>query len=145
MPGSGKSTYLETHKIEFGDAMVCDDYYRSATSRPRSALNFEGSAYYVDLKSALENGKNVVIADILFCQEEYRSEMQSGLEKLLLKLNLEADVQYRFFENNPPACISNIMRRSRPERVNKELKFIEEVKDEYRIPEQAIILPVYQL
>ncbi len=42
LPGSGKSTYLEERREEFGDALVCDDYYKSATVRPVSHCNLRG-------------------------------------------------------------------------------------------------------
>ncbi|MDB5260482.1 MAG: hypothetical protein JWN37_713 [Candidatus Nomurabacteria bacterium] len=144
MPGSGKTTYLETHKEEFGNALICDDYYRSATSRPRISLSCEGSAYYEDIKEALLVGKSIVIADILFCKDEYRNEIEQGIKKLISELNIEVSIEYRFFENNPAACIANIMRRNRPERVEKELEFIEEVRNEYKIPEEVAILPIYK-
>lgn len=144
LPGSGKTTYLEKHKDEFSGALVCDDYYTSATVRPRKSLKFEGSAYYEDVREALESGKNVVMADILFCDPEYLEEAQEGLTRLLSELDMKADIEYRFFENDPSACIENILRRSRPERVEKELAYIKETESRYRIPDGAIILPVYR-
>ncbi|MDB5260490.1 MAG: hypothetical protein JWN37_721 [Candidatus Nomurabacteria bacterium] len=144
MPGSGKTTYLETHKEEFGNALICDDYYRSATSRPRVSLSCEGSAYYQDIKEALALGKDIVIADILFCKDEYRNEIKEGVKKLVSELKIDASMEYRFFENNSTACIANIIRRNRPERVAKELEFIEEVRGGYKIPEGSVILPIYK-
>ncbi len=141
LPGSGKSTYLKNHKEEFGSALICDDYYKSAPGR---TVEFNGSAYYQDLRDTLKEGKNVVIADIVFCEDELRREMQDGISKLILELNVDVEVEYRFFENNPEACVANILRRGRPERIESELKFIAEHKDTYHIPEGAIVLPIYQ-
>ncbi len=144
LPGSGKSTYLEERREEFGDALVCDDYYKSATVRPRQSLQFEGSAYYEDVKNALADGRNIVIADILFCDEKRLQEAREGIMRLLSGLHIEADIEYRFFENNPAACIANILRRNRPERVKKELAFIKEIEARYQIPESASTIPVYK-
>ena len=141
LPGSGKTTYLKDHEKEFGDALICDDYYKSAPGR---IVECRGSAYYPDLKKALENGRNVVIADIVFCEDEMRKEMQDGIAALLADLDIDASVEYRFFENNPEACIANILQRNRTERVGSELKFIVEHRDSYRIPDGATTLPVYR-
>lgn len=124
--------------------LVCDDFYKSATVRPRTSLEFTGSAYYPDVKDALVNGKGVVISDILLCIEEYKTEMQKGIMSLLSELLIEADIEFRYFENEPAACSANILMRGRPERVEKELAFIEEAAPGYHIPEEAITIPVYR-
>ena len=136
LPGSGKTTYLKEHQTEFGDALICDDYYKSAPGR---VVQFNGGAY---LKDALQKGKNVVIADIVFCEDELRKEMQEGLGALIKGLDIDAEVEYRFFENNPEACIENILHRNRQNRVEEELKFIATHKDSYHIPAGATVLPV---
>lgn len=141
LPGSGKTTYLETHKDEFGDALVCDDYYKSGPGR---FVRFNGSVYYKDVRKALEAGRNVVIADIVFCEDALRKEAQDGIAALAAELGIDLDVDYRFFANDPEACVQNILRRNRSERVASELKFIEEHTSSYTIPENATVLPVYR-
>lgn len=141
LPGSGKTTYLETHKDEFGDALICDDYYKSGPGR---FVRFNGSVYYNDVRNALKEGRNVVIADIVFCEDELRKEAQEGIVLLATELGIDLDIDYRFFENNPEACIQNILHRDRPERVASELKFIEEHTESYVVPENVTVLPVYQ-
>ena len=142
LPGSGKTMYLKEHAQEFGqNALICDDYYKSAPGR---TVEFKGSAYYADLREALKDGKNVVIADIVFCEEPFRREAEGGIKNLVAELGLKVDVDYRFFQNDPEACIANILNRARPERVASELKFIEEHRNNYRIPEGATILPVHR-
>lgn len=141
LPGSGKITYLKEHEREFGDALICDDYYKSAPGR---TVEFKGSAYYADMAEALEAGRNVVIADIVFCEEAFRKEAQESIKNLIAELGIEVEVDYRFFQNDPDACIANILGRNRPERVASELKFIEEHRDNYRIPAEAIVLSVHR-
>ncbi len=142
LPGSGKTTYLETHKGEFGDALICDDYYKSGPGR---FVRFNGSVYYKDVRKAFENGRNVVIADIVFCEDELRKEAQEGVAHLGAELNIDIVIDYRFFANDPDVCIANILYRNRQERVETELKFIEDHKDSYIIPASAIILPVCRI
>ena len=141
LPGSGKTTYLENHKPEFGDALICDDYYKSAPGR---TVEFKGSVYYKDLKEALQEGRNVVIADIVFCEEPLRKEAQDRIEALIKELGLEVELDYRFFANDPESCRANILNRNRSERVATELKFIEEHTNNYHIPTGATVLPVYR-
>jgi len=140
-PGSGKSTYLKTHESEFGDAFICDDYYKSAPGR---IVQFDGSIYFDGVRNALMNGRNVVIADIVFCEDDLRIEMQEGIARLIEELGIKAGVEYRYFENNPEACIANILLRNRKERVEGEIKFIQNHRDSYHIPDGAVILPVYR-
>jgi hypothetical protein len=144
LPGSGKTTYLETHQKEFGNALICDDFYKSATTGPRKSLEFEGSAYFEDIQAALQEGRDIVIADILFCDPARLREAQEGMGRLLSKLNATTEVEFRFFENDRASCVRNIHNRSRPKRVEKELAFIEEFSDQYVIPEGSTVLPVYK-
>ncbi|CAN5748172.1 hypothetical protein BH11PAT2_BH11PAT2_01380 [soil metagenome] len=146
MPGSGKTTYLNNHTAEFSDALICDDYYKSAldADRPRKFVGFKGSAYYEDVKEALANGRDVVMADIVFYEDELGREAREGLEALIAELGTRVDIDYRYFENDAEACIANIVRRDRPERVESELKFVTENRDSYRIPKNATVLPVYR-
>jgi tRNA splicing ligase len=141
MPGSGKTSYLKEHMSEFGDALICDDYYKSGPGR---TVEFRGSVYYTDLREALKTGRNVVIADIVFCEDEFRSEMQDGIKALIEELEVEAEVEYRFFANDPEACIENILQRNRQDRVKSELKFIATHKDNYHIPSDTVLLPVFR-
>jgi hypothetical protein len=121
LPGSGKTSYLESHSEEFRDFLICDDYYKSAPGR---FVQFNGSVYYPDIRNALLNGGNVVIADMVFCEDEFREEMQQEVAKLIKELGIDAEIDYKYFENNPEACIANILHRNRHGRVEGELKFI---------------------
>lgn len=146
LPGSGKTTYLKNYMAEFGDALICDDYYTSATTdRPRKYVGFKGSAYYEDVRAALESGRDVVMADIVFCEDELGREAREGLQALIAELDIDVDIDYRYFENDAEACIANILRRDRSKRVESELKFVAEHRDSYSIPENATILPVYRI
>lgn len=142
LPGSGKTTYLEARRQgEFKDCLFCDDYYKSAPGR---TVEFIGSAYYQDLRKALANGESAVLADIVFCETDFREEALAGIQALLKELGIKADIELRFFENDPQACEANILRRGRSKRVEDELEFIRTHKDTYHIPEGAIILPVFK-
>lgn len=138
---SGKTTYLKDHISEFGDALICDDYYKSAPGR---TVEFKGSVYYADLRKALQEGRNLVIADIVFCEDELRTEMQDSIRNLMDELGIEAEVDYRFFANDPEACADNIRNRNRQDRVEQELDFIATHRDHYNIPAGATVLSVFR-
>lgn len=140
-PGSGKTTYFKEHADEFGDALICDDYYKSAPGR---TVEFRGSVYYNDLRGALKSSRNIVIADIVFCEDELRQEMQESIKKLLHELGIEAGIDYRFFANDPESCIENIRNRNRQDRVKQELAFIATHRDDYHIPIGANVIPVFR-
>lgn len=145
LPGSGKTAYLKDHAEEFRDTVVCDDFYKSATVRPRRLLEFEGSAYYEDVRDALKNGKDIVMVDILFCDHARLTEAREGLERLASDLNIQVDIKCRFFENNAHVCRENILRRDRPERVERELAFLDEHAPIYELPANAEVLPVFRV
>lgn len=86
----------------------------------------------------------VVIADILFCYSDRLKEAEEGLNRFAANLGIEVAVERRFFESDSAACIENIKRRNRPERVEKELAFIEKIGDRYRLPDGATVLPIYR-
>ena len=140
LPWSWKSTYILNNKC-FSEAVICDDYHKSSINHSRE---FNDSVYFPDLKKALIQGKDVVLADIAWCKKERLSSLVSGINELLDQLNITANIEYNYFENNPSACKNNILRRNRSERVKRELEFVDNFSVLYSIPLDAKTIPVYQ-
>ena len=73
LPWSWKSTYILNNKC-FSEAVICDDYHKSSINHSRE---FNDSVYFPDLKKALIQGKDVVLADIAWCKKELYLEKES--------------------------------------------------------------------
>lgn len=145
LPGSGKTMYLAKHKNSFGNAFICDDYHKSAGSTTVDGFRtLEKSAYYEDLQKALQEGKNVVISDITYCKEDCLREIEEDISHLLSESSIQAEIERRYFENDPNACIANIFRRARNGRVEWELQFVKKTTLQYKVPTNAQVIPVYK-
>ncbi len=140
LPGSGKSTYISLNE-EFKGAIVCDDYHKSSYKRSREFID---SIYFEDLKKGLIAGKDVVISDIAFCKPDRLDKITQNIQSLLSELEIKATLECRYFENNPKACIDNIFRRNRTDRVQQEIDFINKTSSDYNVPDKAILIPVYK-
>jgi len=139
LPGSGKTTYIKNNLEKFKDTIICDDYYKSSYNHSH---NFEDSIYYQDLRRALEDGKSVILSDIAWCKFERRILLEKNIQNILKDFGIKTEIIFICFENNPEACKKNVLRRSRDGRVERELKFIDEVSVQYVIPQNSIILPI---
>ncbi|MES2930753.1 MAG: hypothetical protein V4665_03135 [Patescibacteria group bacterium] len=140
LPGSGKSTYISSNE-EFRNSVICDDYHKSSYKKSREFID---SIYFEDLKKGLLGGKNIVISDIAFCKSDRLNKITENIMNLIAELEIKAHIEYRYFENDPYACIDNILRRNRVERVEREIEFINMMSSQYHIPEDAIMIPVYK-
>jgi len=141
MPGSGKTTYLK--KILSEGAIDCyfDDYQNGAprengpdsraTSDPRLSPN------YPKVMAAMVAGQNVAIADIRYCVPEE--------EKLICDFAAaefpDVAIVLTYFANDPDACRHNVRLRNREERVERELRHIDNMTLQYN-PPQTGVLPV---
>lgn len=141
LPGSGKSTYIENNKEEFNYPIICDDYYRSTGS---GLKDFESSFYFRDMVNGLIARKNIVLSDIIYCKKDHLEETKASLLKVAANLDRQIEIECRFFENDPDACIKNVLRRDRENRVEREVDFIKRVSALYNIPLDACIIPVYR-
>jgi len=89
------------------------------------------------LLSALRNGSRCCVADIDFCGTEARREAETVLRQELPSL----EVRWHFFANDPAACEANVRDRNR-ESLQRELALIAKYSQAYRIPQNAVVLPV---
>jgi predicted kinase len=142
LPGSGKTTYIKNNSEKFEDAVICDDYDKSTDTHRHSHI-FKDSVYYDDLKSALLNGKNVVLADIVWCKAEARENLKNNIEEMLKELKIKVKIAFLYFENNPVACKKNVLKRKRSkEKIDRELKLINEWSPQYIVPSGVLVVPV---
>ncbi len=85
----------------------------SGKSRLTKELQKQGYSRYDDIngdwpgalpkaRSEVQRGKNVVISDIMFCEEPWRKR---------LEIELGVPVKWIFFENNPWQCAKNSLYR----------------------------------
>ena len=58
--------------------------------------------------------------------------------------NRVIDINFIYFENSLEKCKKNILKRQRKERVEKELEFLERVSKDYKIPEGAKVVSVFE-
>ena len=134
MPGSGKSLYIEQLKPQC--CGVCaDDYTASLLG---DSPNLRDSQHYRRLVSALRAGADCVIADIVFCHTNRRTEF----EDIIAHDVPEVEIEWRFFENNPSQCEANVTRRAR-DTVGEEKRKIQELTPIYHIPKGACVMAVF--
>jgi hypothetical protein len=120
---------------------VRDDYHEHA---PNHGHEFQNSVYYNDVIEALNGGKDVVLADIIWCKPIALYALISTLQEDLERLGRTIAIELWCFENDPDACRRNVLRRGRPGLTGTELGYIDDFSKVYVIPEAARVLPVYR-
>jgi hypothetical protein len=124
LPGSGKTTYARNHLMT-DDTFLIDDPNRDTTL----------------FDQAEASGKsNVVICDPLLILKE-----PEHIEAFLKKRYGESiDFEWLYFENDRDSAWSNHCKRNEtdPRVINE--KFHKHLSESYRIPENAIVIPVYK-
>ncbi|MFA6586226.1 MAG: AAA family ATPase [Candidatus Paceibacterota bacterium] len=140
LPGSGKTTYIKNNSEEFKNAVICDDYHKSSYKKSHE---FKDSIYYQDLLTALKDGKDVVLTDIVWCKSERLKILEENVKEVLEKLEMKAKINYIYFENNREACKKNVLQRNRSkEKVEREIELIDAWSPQYVIPQNALIVPI---
>lgn len=132
LPGSGKTTYMQTLR-ESGDVDELFDDFQADTYGHEKDPQF--SRHFGTLLAALKAGKIVAISDIRYCAH-------TELHKLLaavLAVTPELELDVRYFENNPKLCERNVKKRRRKDRVATELRLIQELTTQYKVPETHIL------
>src|ERR1035437_6243424 len=135
LPGSGKTTYLENNKNVFKNTVSFDDYHKSGL-KGHSHL-FEDSIHYDDFKKALQEGKDVYITDIGYCQDDRLVVIEEEIKKMANELSVDIEIKRIYFENNPEACKKNIHHRNRESRIEREIEYIDKYSSQYCIPNGA--------
>jgi len=119
LPGSGKTMWARA----VPDAWVVDD--------PTHVSQLPQITQLQDL-----NVNHVVITDPWFCGMWCR---QLAEEKI--SHTYDVTMQWVFFENDPDACVQNVMRRSDGRKV---LQLIRQLSAIYQIPESYKPIPVWR-
>ncbi|MGE5299224.1 MAG: AAA family ATPase [Acidobacteriota bacterium] len=136
LPGAGKSTYLEHYVQGHPHAIVYDDYRGAVLGKvndPR--LN----KHYSELLLNLEQGREVLVSDIMFCIPKYRNELIAAVTGVLPAISID----YVFFANKTEICKQNVIKRNRSEEtVRRELDLIDEITSQYSTP-NIVVEDVY--
>lgn len=129
LPGSGKSTYVERIAKQNGVRSISDITQNCWLNWPH-------------LTSSLRTGFDCIIDSATFTAPQGRKDLEDRLKKD----GVEVDIEWRFFENNPTACLTNILRDGilKPEReFHVRLQRLFEREPYYVIPDGATVIPVY--
>ncbi|MDA8103990.1 MAG: hypothetical protein M0Z71_01290 [Nitrospiraceae bacterium] len=94
------------------------------------------SRHYDQLVCDLRNGKDCIIADIIFCEAEKLCEVEHAVTQEIPGLNIEK----LFFENNPSQCKYNATLRRRAN-LNEEIRNIDALSARYEIPSGSNTIP----
>jgi len=120
LPGSGKTHYAKEHPLGllFDDPAVSSDTFDA-------------------FKTAVKSGQDVTITDV------YMVESIARVLALITVMvwNQDADIEWLYFENNPEACIANVLRRNDDRIVSTE--FVTEASKHYDVPDYVKLLPIY--
>jgi predicted kinase len=134
LPGSGKTTYLET--LRQAGWLTFDDFKANAFN---DSSVFWHSRSYQALLNALQTGQNCVVADIDFCKASSRNQAELALRTRVQDLALS----WQFFENDLEACQANIRRRA-SRSIEDNLRALHTYHAWYQIPIGAEVIPVWR-
>lgn len=122
LPGSGKSTLIAKYKEK---GFACFDGIRANDGWHPNIV--EASRLYLC-------GKDMLIADIDFCRQHRRTELQAAMP---------APVRWIYFENNPLQCAANCIYRAMHDRSDTRtvwdcIASVRELRKCYRPPMDAL-------
>jgi len=121
LPGSGKTHYAEANPM----GRLFDD----------PANNENAMA---EMKAAIKAREDVTITDVFFVEPMIR---MAGLIAISSWVTTPIDTELIFFENNPDACVANIVRRNDGRLVSD--GYVHELAAGYFIPDGATVIPVW--
>jgi len=136
LPGSGKSHWVNRHRVEF-DGLIAPDYFKESLV---PTLRFPDSRHYHELIMSLRAGKECLIADISFCDTLRRLEATWVVASDVPL----ATVEWVFFENNPEACRANIRGDGGGARAVERLQHLEVLIHKYFVPTDVDPVRVWQ-
>lgn len=130
LPGSGKSFYMNAEGKRL-------NYYTVPE------VNQDNWRNWATLKNYLAKGCHCITDSADFTVLQRRKDLEA-----LIKRDgfTDVDVVWRFFENNPTACLTNTLRDCilKPEReFQHRIKNLFNMARQYEIPQGATVLPVY--
>lgn len=130
LPGCGKDRLLRAMEAE--GHRVFDDF-----SANTAAPFVEMSPNYGPLMDELMAGHDCAVSDIAFCEPEYRSDFFKAVTTRLRGQPIE----WIYFENAPEKCRKNIEGQS-GERVELDLRALEDLSRRYVVPAGTVVRPV---
>lgn len=101
LPGSGKSFLVAELKAVDPDLVEADDFHSSSVDD--SPLP-EASRYAAKIRTAVGEGRGVVISDIALCEWPRRTMLTTWLKTL----SPQPEVTWIFFENDLQQCLLNV-------------------------------------
>ena len=108
LPGSGKSTLIEHYKTHpFIDYKIYDDWM--TWTHDDREKDFASDLNYPELLQNLEQGLNLLISGIGFCNNEFLQKSEYYLKSKFPNLKITRV----YFENNPQKAESNIRYRDK--------------------------------
>lgn len=126
LPGSGKSMCIEDILKGDPEATQYDDYQGGAyadNSDPRLSRNY--GPLLIDLK----HGKTSVVSDVRYCVPGELGKFLGAVLSVVPNVVLD----FRYFVNDPEQCKKNVVQRDREDRVEEELKLIDELTKLYKV------------
>ena len=132
MPGSGKTTYLERLLQNKTITEFYDDYQGHTYD---GQLDPRLSKYYTPLLTRLKRGKTLAVSDIRYCLHEELNRFVQAI----LEVAPETLLEFCYFENDPQSCKKNVKKRARTDRVERELRLIDEYAPRYTIPAVQVL------
>ena len=133
LPGAGKSTLINKMRPRVS-GLCCEDFHANAINDSHLV---EDSRHYADLIQNLRLGRNCVIADIAFCDQERRAALYDAVKRAVPDIRVE----WTYFENAPDKCRRNIQRRARPG-MHNDLSALDRFAGLYQIPDGVVPIPV---
>lgn len=127
MPGSGKTSYMQELLDDGKIDVFFDDFQAKA---PEKDKNPRLSRHYGQAVKDLRLGKTIAVSDIRYC---IRSEL-NNLISAVIDAVPDIEIDIRYFENDPEKCIKNVHKRARKDRIEIELKLIQEYTATYKVP-----------
>ena len=125
LPGSGKTTFLDHFFNEGEDVCYSDWGWRFPIADDGNIEGLASEEYrFNDLIQDLKDSKNIILDGSALCNHKFLCETE-----YLLNLHIPGiEITKFYFENNPEACIANILYReyiggNHWKRVNGELIF----------------------
>jgi hypothetical protein len=133
LPASGKSTCLDEH-IRDG-VPVFDDFMKG------SPPDFAQCKHLPLIQRHLNDGRDIVMADVCLVRQAFRDEVLAGLEPMTF------DVEYCCFANAPEQCMSNSARRVTQQAKDheSEMHLISNLSRDYTYPAEAQIIEVVEV
>lgn len=130
MPGSGKSHLIQKYCNDPYSAFIAFDDMGYASRWMKNTPEFFKGPWEKTISltvTALALGFDVLIADIAFCNDAFRDEIQT-----LFPVH---QIEWEFFEKDPVQCKINVEKRNRPEpKKSNELRAIDELTPKYSPP-----------